>query len=207
MPELFVRLICKLLQWHRRGAISRPELVVSSQGFDGVASLLKSLSGEDAVRLLRWGGATVGTGTRVAAGLVLWNHAGKFSHLSVGECCHIGAQTFFDLARPIEIGNRVTISMRVTILTHTDVGDSRCGIPPSAAAVRIESDAYVGAGATILQGVTIGHGAAVAAGALVNRNVAAHTVVAGVPAKVIRAATASRAVGDQYAGSSESVEH
>ena len=43
---------------------------------------------------------------------------------------------FLDLAAPVSLGDRVTISMRVTVLTHTDVGDSRCGVPHPLAGVR-----------------------------------------------------------------------
>ena len=45
---------------------------------------------------------------------------------------------------------------------------------------------WIGSHATILPGVTIGEGAVVAAGAVVARDVPARTVVAGVPAKVIK---------------------
>lgn len=46
--------------------------------------------------------------------------------------------------------------------------------------------AWIGAGATILQGVTIGENAVVAAGAIVSANVPDNTIVGGIPAKVIR---------------------
>lgn len=50
---------------------------------------------------------------------------------------------------------------------------------------------WVGSNATILQGVTIGDNAVVAAGAVVNRNVAANTIVGGVPARVIKSIESS----------------
>lgn len=52
-----------------------------------------------------------------------------------------------------------------------------------AGAVRAESGAHIGAGATVRQAVTIGEGAVVGAGAVVVKNVLAHAVVAGVPAR------------------------
>lgn len=52
--------------------------------------------------------------------------------------------------------------------------------------VRIEQNAWVGAGAKILPGVTVGANAVVAAGAVVTKSVPANTVVAGVPARVIK---------------------
>jgi phosphonate metabolism protein (transferase hexapeptide repeat family) len=53
-------------------------------------------------------------------------------------------------------------------------------------AVRIGHDVWIGHGATILPGVTVGNGAVIGAGAVVSRDVEAYTIVAGVPAKLIR---------------------
>lgn len=50
----------------------------------------------------------------------------------------------------------------------------------------IGHDVWIGHGATILPGVTIGNGAVVGSGAVVSRDVAAYTIVGGVPARVIR---------------------
>ena len=52
--------------------------------------------------------------------------------------------------------------------------------------VRICKNAWVGAGATILPGVTVGENAVVAAAAVVTKDVPANTIVAGNPAKIIR---------------------
>jgi maltose O-acetyltransferase len=50
----------------------------------------------------------------------------------------------------------------------------------------IEENVWIGGGAILLPGVTIGRNAVVGAGAVVSRNVPANTVVAGNPARVIR---------------------
>lgn len=52
--------------------------------------------------------------------------------------------------------------------------------------VVIGHDVWIGHGATILPGVTVGNGAVIGAGAVVSRNVAAYTIVGGVPANLIR---------------------
>lgn len=55
------------------------------------------------------------------------------------------------------------------------------------APIRIERGVWIAAGATVLQGVTVGHNAVVAAGAVVTKDVPPRTLVAGVPATAIRA--------------------
>ena len=52
--------------------------------------------------------------------------------------------------------------------------------------IHIKKNAWIGAGATILQGVTIGENSVVAAGAVVSKDVPANTVVGGIPAKIIK---------------------
>jgi acetyltransferase-like isoleucine patch superfamily enzyme len=58
--------------------------------------------------------------------------------------------------------------------------------PPTSAGISIADNVWIGGHATILDGVTIGSGSVVAAGAVVARSVAPRTLVAGVPARVVR---------------------
>ena len=50
----------------------------------------------------------------------------------------------------------------------------------------MHDDCWIGAGSTILDGVTVGQGSVIAAGSVVTRDVEAYSVVAGVPARLIR---------------------
>ncbi|MCZ7557095.1 MAG: acyltransferase [Bacteroidia bacterium] len=92
----------------------------------------------------------------------------------------------FDLQAPLCIEDNATLSHRVMLVTHTDAGESPLSstkIPPTSGSVCIAAGAYLGVNVTVLQGVTIGKRAIVGAASLVRRDVAAETIVAGVPAK------------------------
>jgi acetyltransferase-like isoleucine patch superfamily enzyme len=87
----------------------------------------------------------------------------------------------------IEIGDDVMIGPGVNLITSghpVDPASRFDGI--TAAPIRIENNVWIGAGATVLQGVTIGENSVIAAGAVVTHDVPPNTLAAGVPAKVIR---------------------
>ncbi len=87
----------------------------------------------------------------------------------------------------IAIADDVMIGPRVSLLTAghpLDPGRRRRQIV--AAPIAIERNVWLGAGATVLQGVSVGSDAVVAAGAVVTRDVPPRTLVAGVPARVVR---------------------
>jgi len=85
----------------------------------------------------------------------------------------------------IEIGQNVKISEGVKIRdsdNHTIKGKEGEDTKP----IIIKDNVWIGMNAIILKGVTIGEGAIIAAGAVVNKDVPAHTLVGGVPAKIIK---------------------
>ena len=118
-----------------------------------------------------------------------WRHKGP-AGLKVGKKCFIGDETLIDLYDSIVIEDHATIAQRVTVLTHTNVGYSDHPLqryfPKSSKRVIFRSGCVVGAGSIILPGVTVGQESFVAAGSVVTKNVPPHSLVAGVPAKIIR---------------------
>ena len=95
------------------------------------------------------------------------------------------ACSFLDLGG-IEIKDNVMIGPRVNITSENHPINPKKRKTMVPARVVLEENVWIGAGATILPGVTIGRNSVVAAGAVVNKDVPANTVVAGVPARVIK---------------------
>jgi serine acetyltransferase len=94
--------------------------------------------------------------------------------VEIGKNVWIGYDVVLDTSRPflIMLEDGCVLSMRVTVLAHFR----------ESTGVRVERDAFVGAGALILPNVVIGQGAVVAAGSVVTRSVPPLTMVQGNPA-------------------------
>lgn len=109
--------------------------------------------------------------------------------ISIGKRSFCNAHCVFGCNQKIEIGENVMIadgvSIRDTDHAFDDVDRPMVDQGISTSPVKIGDDVWIGYGASILKGVTIGTGAIVAAGAVVNRDVAPLAIVGGVPAKVI----------------------
>lgn len=118
-----------------------------------------------------------------------WHHQG-LSGLNLGRKCFVGDETLIDLYNNVILEDNVTIAQRVTILTHTNVGYKDHPLqkyfPPESLPVFLKTGCVIGVCVTILPGITIGEKSMVAAGAVVTNDVPPKTLVAGVPAKVIR---------------------
>lgn len=98
-------------------------------------------------------------------------------------CSYINSNCFIRVTKKLCIGNDCAISNNVTIYDsdfHEVNGHIKSGD------VTIHDHVWIGTGVTILPGVDIGTGAVIAAGSVVTQDVTAYSMVAGVPAKVIK---------------------
>jgi acetyltransferase-like isoleucine patch superfamily enzyme len=138
-------------------------------------------------------GIEIGPGTIVMHGAVL--HVYNFrdiphSGIKIGRDSLVGEYSVIRGQGGVQIGDRVYTSPFTQIIAVNHVFDDpdrpfvEQGI--TAKGIIIEDDVWLGAGAVITDGVRIGQGAVIAAGAVVTKDVAAHTVVGGVPAQLIK---------------------
>ena len=115
------------------------------------------------------------------------------SNIEIGSHCLINHNCTFQAGKDsakIRLGNYVHLGPNVSVIAFNH-GFDRIDIPTKLqdyyeADVIIEDDVWIGAGSIILPGVTIGKGCVIAAGAVVNKNVAEFSIVAGVPARLIK---------------------
>jgi len=139
-------------------------------------------------------GATIGEGTRI------WHWAHVCSGARIGTGCSLGQNVF--VANDVVIGNNVKVQNNVSVYDAVRLEDDVfCGpsmvftnvYNPRAAVARkdeyrptlVKRGATLGANCTIVCGVTIGEHAVVGAGSVVNRDVAPHALMVGVPARRI----------------------
>lgn len=114
--------------------------------------------------------------------------SGSFRNIKIGNNTFINSQVFFHTGARITIGDNVAVGFQVSFITgNHEIGppDCRCGALVSKDIV-VEDGVWIGTRALICPGVTIGAGSVVAAGAVVIRSVPPNSLIAGVPAKVVR---------------------
>ena len=104
--------------------------------------------------------------------------------LTFGDRCFLNHNCSITCAEKITIGNHVSIANNVVIVDHDHVV-TRSGVRGDliSAPISIGNNVWIGANVVITKGVSIGDGAVIAAGAVVTKNVPAHEIWAGVPAR------------------------
>lgn len=138
--------------------------------------------------------------SQIGQGTQVWQFVVVLKGAKIGANCNICAQTLIE--GDVVIGDRVTIKSGVQIWDGSVIGDD-VFIGPNATfsndphprskqyptqfkGITIHNGASIGANATLLPGITIGEKAMVGAGAVVTKDVPAHAVVVGNPAKILR---------------------
>ncbi len=114
----------------------------------------------------------------------------------VGARCKISSHSFICEGVIIEdevfIGHGVMFTNDLLPRATTESGESQTAADWKVVTTRVDRRASIGSNATILCGIIVGEGAMVGAGAVVTRDVPPHTVVAGVPARVLLPQEAKR---------------
>jgi len=155
----------------------------------GVAATLPQFCfNELRTALWRAAGFKIGEGSLVMGDLHMAGLGDWPSLFSVGEYSYITGPLRMDLGGSVSLGNGVNIGHDCIFLTvNHQIGPRwrRAGWS-TYGAITVGDGAWLASRVTILPGVTIGEGAIVAAGAVVSRDVDPHTMVGGVPARVIR---------------------
>lgn len=128
------------------------------------------------------------TGTEIDESVAVFTplHINYGKHTRIGKNVFINFDCVFLDLGGITIEDDVFIAPKVSLLSegHPVSPEDRHSLVPNP--IHIKKNAWIGAGATILPGVTIGENSVVAAGAVVPRDVPDNTIVGGIPAKTIK---------------------
>jgi len=128
------------------------------------------------------------TGTEIDESVTVFTplHINYGKHTKIGKNVFINFDCVFLDLGGITIEDNVLIAPKVSLLTEghpTSIEDRHSLIPKP---IHIKKNDWIGANATILQGVTIGENAIVEAGSVVSKDVPDNTIVGGIPAKIIK---------------------
>ncbi|HVM98101.1 MAG TPA: acyltransferase [Candidatus Acidoferrales bacterium] len=109
--------------------------------------------------------------------------------VSIGSGSMVGENCFLDGFSGLTIGRNVLIAHNASLIAE-DHGFATRKIPirrqpKTIGPVVVGDDVWIGCGARVLKGVTIGDGAIIAAGAVVTKDVAPYAIVGGIPARVL----------------------
>jgi maltose O-acetyltransferase len=165
----------------------RPKLRIANF----LAGLLPAYaSGALRTMLYRWAGFQIEKSAFIIGNIRFYTgQKDIYTKLKVGSQVVIGHEVVLNLDTDITIEDNVSIGPHVLIYTGTHPlgrGSMRRMPQLLAKPVKLERGCWVGLGAIILPGVTVGAGSVVAAGSVIKQNVPPHTLVEGNPAVVVQ---------------------
>ena len=141
------------------------------------------------VRVIGGDGISIGNGVILLGDILLAATGGT---LKIGDGCAVNLNSVIDASQggKIRIGNKVLIGPNV-VLRASDHAHDRTDVPirdqgHTGGRIHVGDGVWIGAGVVITRNVTVGEHSILAAGAVVNRDVPPFTVVAGVPARIVR---------------------
>jgi acetyltransferase-like isoleucine patch superfamily enzyme len=172
----------------------QPPAVVARGRFGGtvIGTRIDKAWRRAAQRIAVRGNVEIGEGLRLGIGSSIWSAHG----LKIGDYCAIGRRSIINVDGTI--GHFLMTGSHVQILGRSDHANDAVGVPMLLSewignrpqrpddVVSIGDDVWLGAGAIILGGLSIGTGAIVAAGSVVVDDIPAFSVAAGTPARVVR---------------------
>ena len=170
--------------------ITIARLLNSFYGYEAINILFRISPSRYTVSILRYFGAKIGKSVRIQAPLIIHNADQAvpiYSSLIIGDDCYIGRDCIFDIMGKIILGNKVTISHRAVLNTHTNAGKSPIAnktLINTSGEIKINDGAYLGSNVTVLESVVIGSQSIIGAKSLVNRDIQDHVIAFGVPCKV-----------------------
>jgi len=138
-------------------------------------------------------GAVIGKDVQFGDNVVVWNYVVIGDNTKIGERTIMGS--FVDIGKNVVVGEDCNIQAHVTISNGCIIGDNVFIAPNTSllndrypksellTPVTVRNGAIIGGGVTILPNVIVGENAVVAGGSVVTKDVAANTVVMGVPAR------------------------
>ena len=185
----------------RKGFRYAREVLLAPLYLRAVDELGSSVRTNGRPRIENFGRMTIGSGTLLRSVNVPVELAtGVGGVLEIGENVRLNYGVSIGAMRSIRIGNRVRIGPYV-MLIDTEFHDvyDREKMPPPRPIV-IEDDVWIAAKASVMPGVTIGRGSIVGTSSVVTADVPPFSVVAGIPARVLRALDPGRFVQTSRAG-------
>lgn len=165
------------------------------RGMPYIVRYLRNPNAYISAKVLRFFGARVGVGTGFKGSIYFDNvyeddeSLGDFSNLEIGKNCYIGEGCYFDLVCPIHIEDNVTLSAKVSLITHQDVHPSDFlsrHFRRETGKILLRSGCWLCFNSTVTHGVEVGSNAVLGAHSLLRSNALPKGLYAGVPAKILR---------------------